>query len=392
MNELFDVAIVGGGLVGATMALSLAALDARIALIDATREHELLSERYLALSDSSICLLKHIGVWSFLHDVATPIKQIHVSKKNSFGITRLHAKDLNLDALGYVIPASQIQKALYQRLKQNPHITLIQPGFLHAVTQDKNKTYLSIRSDDGEYELQSSWVIAADGTHSLIRTLLDIPVNTVDYEQSALVTYTQLKHIKYGKDYVAYERFLEQGAIAMLPLRGDCVATIWTDSTKNIQDLIGLNDADFLDALQKSFGYRLGVLQKTYQRTMFPLRMVIAKESRKDRIFLLGNALHTVHPIASQGLNLSLLEISFMTEYFEVWKSFENYQHRPSQFNIELSKQLLTIFGSESFLLNMASSFGLVCLDLLRPLKKHFLQRAIGRVGRVPRLILENEG
>ena len=176
-----------------------------------------------------------------------------------------------------------------------------------ALLKKGDKATLSITTPQGERTLTASYIIGADGTHSTVRRLLQISADTLDYQQSALVTMTQLKRPHH---HIAYERFQKQGAIAMLPLSDEKTATIWTDSTENIAALMKLSEQEFIDQLQKQFGYRLGKLLQTGQRHHYPLHHLTAARTCQQRILLIGNAAHTLHPIAAQGFNLALAEIA----------------------------------------------------------------------------------
>jgi len=378
----YDIVIVGGGMVGAACAIALQSTGLRIALIDATASFSE-DHRLIALNHSSFSLLKNLGVWDQLEPFAAAIKEVHVSNRGHFGATRLSAQEMELSALGFVVPAKEINSALYARLNKTD---LLRPEKLISLTNEKNSIFLTLQNRT----LEATLLIAADGTHSTVRNLLAIPTDIIDYKQTALVTVTELQR---DHDNIAYERFLPNGAIAMLPLTGQRVATIWSGDEANVSQLLKLSDDEFLFELQKQFGYRLGRLQKVQQRFGYPLKFVHAKQYIKDNIILIGNAAHTVHPIAAQGLNLALYEIAVLAEHLRTQSSenlsLANLSNNLPQQNVSLnlSHRLTQLFSADFFLLHAARQAGMIGLDICGSVKKKFIRSALGRSGRVPTLL-----
>jgi 2-octaprenyl-6-methoxyphenol hydroxylase len=385
----FNITIIGGGMVGAALACALRDTPLQIALIDAAPLDSTEDARLIALNASSVCLFKNLGIWEKLAAHASAIKQIHVSQRRHFGVTRINAKDAKLDALGYVVPAQYINSALYDELSQLKNIHLFRPAQLKTLQQNNEKITLTINNAAKEQSLTTKIVLAADGTHSTIRELLGINAQTIDYQQSALVTITELQR---DHHHIAYERFQAQGAIAMLPLTEQRAATIWTSSHDEITHLLQLDDAEFLAQLQKNFGYRLGRLKKIGKRASYPLKMVQAAQQRKDNVLLLGNAAHTLHPIAAQGLNLALYEVACLAEYLaEQNPETLSLQHLPAfsqqqNFSSQLSHRLTWLFANDFFIVNIARQAGMIGLDLCTAAKQRFALQSIGRVGHIPRL------
>lgn len=377
----FDVIIIGGGMVGASLACALQKKNLNIALVDSSPSYLVEDERLIALNDNSACFFEKTGCWQALAPFAAPIQQIHVSHRGRFGMTRINAHDVQLPALGYVVPAKYINAVLNDTLIHSKHIQIIRPASLKALAQEKNAVTLTLSTQSGEIELQARRVIGADGTQSTVRQLLEIPTEKIDYQQSALVTVTELQR---DHQSIAYERFQESGAIAMLPLLDKKVATIWTDSRESINELMQLDDVAFLSQLQKQFGYRLGRLLSIGKRAVYPLQMILAKEHRKENVILIGNALHTLHPIAAQGLNLALFEVAVIAENL-IWE-----EYKPQTFNVQLSHRLTWLFSSDIFLLNKIRQLGLVGLDVFPTVKKRFIQHAMGKVGKLPALLLRD--
>jgi 2-octaprenyl-6-methoxyphenol hydroxylase len=391
----YDLVIVGGGLVGAGLAVALRNASLRIALIDARKpNHE--DPRLFALSVSSCQFLKNLGLWSKLAANASPIRQVHVSHQGYLSAVRLRCEDHQLPSLGHVIPAAFIEAALNAEL-QSETLTLIKPATLEKLEQDNGMATLILKTEVGEKILHAPIVIGADGTESTVRAQLNIPLTSFDYEQSAIVTKTLLQR---SHKHIAYERFTAHGAIAMLPLINDECATIWTADTASVAKLIALSEEDFLQALQKEFGYRLGRLKKISQRHVFPLRMVRAEKMVDQCVFLLGNAAHTLHPIAAQGFNLALYEVAELVDrIMEKLTKQERFSaadlppinaltRKQQAISIGVSHKLVSLFSKPSPLVSMALQFSMLGFDLLTPIKKKFIQRLTGQYGNVPRLLL----
>lgn len=363
----YDMVIVGGGMVGATLAVALQAQH-RVLLIDASPENKQ-DHRLIALSHPSVCLLKKLNTWGNLENVATPIHEVHVSKRRNLGITRISKDVLELDALGYVVPAKYINTALHDAIK----VDIIRPGILKKFHQDADQVYFSVETDGELKDFTANYMVAADGSHSFVREDLHISTEKLDYEQSAIVTTTKLQRSHHN---IAYERFLDEGAIAMLPLEDDKVATIWTVPNHLVNELLALDDETFLQRLQKNFGYRLGRLKEVSKRYSYPLHFIKANENQKDRIILIGNALHTMQPIAAQGLNIALHEITILMDYFSKPIS-GRINFSKSDIPTKLSHHLSSIFSTDFFCWNVVRQTSMMAFDLFPSLKKYFLQRVM---------------
>jgi 2-octaprenyl-6-methoxyphenol hydroxylase len=378
----FDIAIIGGGMVGAALAVSLKNTHLNIVLIDATASSDFSDDsRLIALNETSISFLEQLNVWPALESYAAPIERIHVSHRGHFATTRIDCKELNVRALGYVVPAKYINTALYSALAESNNITLIRSAKLETFTQFDEYISLTIQHDVAKKSLQADVVLGADGSFSTVRDILGISIEKIDYQQSALVTSTLLQRDHHN---TAYERFLEDGAIAMLPLPGNQAATIWTGSNKAIANLMNLSDDVFLKTLQHYFGYRLGRLLSTEKRATYPLQLLRAKQIIKQNVLLIGNAAHTFHPIASQGLNLALYEVAQLRMFFLHAKekiSFHDLRVDRSQehFSKQLSHHLTWIFSRDYFMLNTVRQIGMIGLDILPSLKRRFALGAMGK-------------
>jgi len=389
MTIHYDLIIVGGGLVGAGLAAALQDSSWKIALIDA-REPSNNDQRLFALNHSSCEFLQNVGVWSVLKAHTTPIQQVHVSRRGHFGAVRLHASDVNLASLGHVIPAYQIEKALNEKLATLTNVAVYRPALLKQLTQTNDAVTLTIATKTNEEQiLHAAFVMGADGTDSTVRQQLSLTTKCIDYQQTALVAHITLQR---SHQHIAYERFNDKDAIAMLPLPNNQCAMIWSGEQSDIAHLMQQSDADFLQTLQRSFGYRLGRLQAVGKRFHYPLRMVTTEKNAAGRVLLLGNSAHTLHPIAAQGLNLALYEVAALVEKIQSnqldLNQLSNELQTQQAASMRLSHHLAEFIANDSPLASCFVQLGMLGLDTLRPLKKQFITRMIGKAGRVPRLLL----
>lgn len=382
---MFDIVIVGGGMVGASLASSLRDSNLSVALIEPRPPQSFKDPRLIALNYSSCCLYQNIGIWEELSPFRSEIQEVHVSHRGHFGATRIKAFDVNLPFLGSVIPALNINQVLYNKMGKTSFFC---PAKVSSLNILKDHTEVVLEVEGESKTILGKVIIGADGTDSTVRQLLNFKVKQYDYQQKALVTITELNHSHHS---IAYERFLDEGAIAMLPLVGNRVATIWSAGAKLIDDLQRLTEEEFLGLLQKQFGFRLGKLKRVHQRFVFPLHAIWVENSIQDNVILIGNAAHTLHPIAAQGLNLALYEVAYLAEQFLDKKNrlltmLKTKQH---QLSYTLSHYLSLFFSSDLSLVSPFRQMGLLLLNYVPPLKKNFGLHAMGRVGHIPFLMRE---
>lgn len=396
----YDLIIVGGGVVGAGFAAGLKHSGLNIALVDA-RLPSNEDPRLFGMNVSACEFLTNLGVWPELAPYASPIKQVHVSHRGHFGAVRLHHDEAGLSSLGHVIPASQIEKALNACLDELQNADIYRPARLTGLTQADGMAELTLETDDGRKTIRSAIVIGADGTGSTVRKLMNIDTDVVDYDQCAIVTRVQLKR---PHDGIAYERFLQHGAIAMLPLPDNQCACIWSAGRKESERLNSLSDEDYLQELQRLFGFRLGKLQAIKTRHLFPLQMVRAQKIHDGSVLLLGNSAHTLHPIAAQGFNLALFEVATLIDGInerlaqcqtlachDLFNMLEQARQQQTV-SMNVSHWLTQLFSRDTLPVNCLLSLGMTGFDMLTPLKKKFIGLMTGRAGRVPSLLMRQNG
>lgn len=399
-NNSFDIVICGAGLIGACLALALAPLSLRVAVTEAlplNAQLDLQADgRSLALNYASVKILEAIGVWPLLKKHAEAIKMVHVSEQGYFGKLRFKAEDEQVDALGFVVPAPLLGAMLNQALLAQSGISVFNPARVsdlvfmplrQKATQDPSAE-VTLQTDAGEQKVTARLVIAADGVNSSLRELMGITAQTKNYGQSALATRVTTT---LPLNNVAYERFIQAGALALLPLAAKQAALIVTGSDSFIHELQSLDDNSFLRKVQNFFGQRLGNFLRVEKRHVYPLKSVIAEQQVKANFILLGNAAHAIHPIAAQGFNFGLQDVALLAELItkavadqcdftelSYLQAYEEQRKKSQRQIINFTHHLLTIFSPDFLPLTLTRSAALKFIDLLPPLKHRLAKRLMG--------------
>ena len=388
-NDHYDILIAGAGAVGAALACALAGSNYRIGIIEAIpleRAGQTTHDgRGLALSLGTREKLAACGVWSLLEECANPIEQIHVSHRGHFGIVRLDAGRLGLPALGYVVPALRLGRALLDTLEQSDNIDLICPATLVALNQEDDCARVMLETDAGRRELSTRLLVGADGSQSRVRELCDIGTTIHDYGQTAIVSdvLTAQPH-----NNTAYERFTDSGPFALLPLRdGRCVSVCCLQH-ETATRVMAASDQEFLHILEQRFGRRLGSFNEAGERRSYPLRLIESERQQQGRILLLGNSVHTIHPNAAQGFNLGLHDASALADILlqqhgdpgadHVLRCYLDERMPVQKRVIRFTHTLAWLFYQPHPLLGPLRTLGMLGLDMLPALQNAFARRAAG--------------
>ncbi len=315
MTHLFDVTVVGSGLVGSSLAIALHDSGLNVALVEAAapgipaqpRE----DERNLALARASTTALQTLGVWPRLAAAATPIRRIHVSRAGEFGALRLDAARAGVDSLGCVVPARALAAALQQELDLCSGLQRYVPAQLCDFRVSAGQVDLSLRTPGGETAIATRLLVGADGTASQVRALAGIGVDTVDYAQTLFVCSLLPQRLLDGQ---AYERFSDSGPVALLPLAERRAGFVLSVPAAEAAAVAALDDAGFLAHAQQRFGWRAGRFSRPGRRSAHPIRRVVAHGLTAPRCVLVGNAAQTIHPIGAQGFNLGLRDALTLAE------------------------------------------------------------------------------
>lgn len=402
MNKTdFDIVIVGGGMVGASLACALGDSALNIAVIEAIPPGDpgqpSYDDRSIAIAYSSRYIFEGIGVWnSIAQRAACPIEHIHISDRGHFGFTRLHAADMQLEALGYVVESRALGAALYEAMSGYNNITLISPASVVDVVVKKNEVTLTIDADGQTSSLTALLAVAADGGDSPLRRAVGIDATTHHYGQSAVIANVTPER-EHGN--VAYERFTATGPLALLPMTGNRCAVVWSTPSSDVDTLLGWDDDTWLAELQTRFGDRLGRFSQAGKRIAFPLALTRVQKSVVARVALIGNAARTVHPVAGQGFNLGLRDVATLAQVvvdarrsgkdfgsLDVLVPYDRWRQRDNKRVSSFTDGLIRIFTNENLPLTLARNLGLSFVNLFPGIKRTFIKRTSGLNGRLPRL------
>lgn len=304
--ETADIAIVGGGLVGSSLACALEATGCRTVLIEAAplpAASAGFDQRKLALAGQSLEALRRLGVLQLLTTAPTPIERIHISRVGDFGRVLLKASDFGHDAFGAVVLAQDLGLALSQRVDALQHTMRICPATVNGIVNGADGVTLQVKAPHGDVALRARWVVAADGTNSFIRQSCGIGTIEHDYRQTLFVCSVQAEKASNG---TAYERFSSQGPVAMLPMADGRYGSVCGVASAQAEAVSQFSDTAFAEYLQSRFGWRIGKILRVGTRSHYPIKRVLADRLSAESVFILGNAAQTIHPIGAQGFNLGL--------------------------------------------------------------------------------------
>jgi len=395
--ESVDITIVGGGMVGASLAVMLAGLHLRVVLIEAT-PHDAAAqpsfdERTTALSNGSRRILETVGVWSAVAAVATPIAKIHISDRGHFGFARIDAAEQNLAALGYVVPNRALGAALWTALSASPSVRVYCPAAVRAVIPGEDAVLLTVVSNGAETSLSTRLVVAADGAQSVVRDAFGVTVSVRDYGQTAVITAVLPQRFH---DNVAYERFTASGPLALLPLAdGRCTLVLTLDPAQ-AELALSWSDEQFLAELQRRFGFRLGRFLQVGRRVSYPLALTRSARTSAGRCAIVGNAAQALHPVAGMGFNLGLRDAASLAELIAdqpgdagrstLLAAYDAWRAADRRGIIAFTDGLVRMFSSPSGGIRRLRDLGLLAFDLLPPAKAALSLLSTGAAGRSPKL------
>lgn len=383
-----DILIIGGGLIGASLALTLRETPWQVTVVDA---HPLATEiqsnfdaRSLALSMASVRILQGIGLWEQVLSYACPIKKIHVSEQARFGRLCLGGQG---ETLGHVVEMQYLSHALAQQLPNPPFLC----GKVTAIDPELNSA--TVLSDTRELQIKARLIVAADGTESSVRTLCGIKATQKDYPQTALIANIGLTR---SHQHIAYERFTPSGPLAMLPMNDDRAALVWSVSPGEAGRLQTLDEAAFLSALQRAFGYRLGRFASVGRRICYPLRQVMNEKQYVKSIVFIGNAAHTLHPAAGQGFNLGLRDVAMLAQCIHqrglsplMLNDYATARLGDQQNIAQLTDGLVRLFTCRLPFIGLVRQLGLVAMEHFSPFKSVLMRYAGGFGGVLPDLVCQ---
>jgi len=388
----YDLVIIGGGLVGGSLACALAKTSLRLCVVEAvpprSEAQPSYDERVIALSWGGRRIFEGIGLWEAIAAGAEPIRQIHISDRGRFGFTRLDHREEGVTALGYVAPAHRLGLAIQGGLAG---VEMLCPARLLGARVRPDHVALEVAVGDDSRLLETRLLVAADGGDSSVRKGLGLAVREYGYGHEALITTVTPTRPRPG---VAFERFTETGPLALLPMTEGRYSVVWTLREGEAAGWLDRSEREFLAGLQDRFGYRLGRFIRPGRRLTYSLKLVLAREPVRRRLVLIGNAAHTLHPVAGQGFNLGLRDVAALAEVLaeaartggdpgdeRVLGAYRDLRGRDQSTVVAATDALARIFVNPWLPVRWARDLGLLSLELAPGLRRFVARHFMGLTG-----------
>lgn len=390
----YDILIIGGGLVGASLAACLARAPAiRIGVVEKFPPpqqegyfHPSYDARNTALANGTCHVFDQLGLWRAMREHAEPITTIEITNQGGFGRAVIRAHEERVRALGYVIENRWIGKILYQHLRGCANVDFRAPAEVISLHYEQERMRAAL--DDGS-DVCAPLVVIADGAQSNTRQMLGIGAQVTDYGQVAVVTTVTPDK---PHNNVALERFTPTGPLAILPQTDNRLGLTWCHDPHTAQQLMSMADEEFMRALERAAGNSIGQLVKVGKRFSYPLSLTLADEQIRPNVVVLGNAAHGLHPVAGQGFNMAMRDVAVLVQTLcaarecqQSWgdvKLLQRYFQRRKldQFNtIQFSDKLTHLFSNHNPWLSLLRNSGLVLFDTLQGTKRFVARYAMGR-------------
>lgn len=395
-----DLAVVGGGMTGLVFASAAAGAGAEVALIDPLplplSASAPFDGRVTAIARASRYLLDGIGLWAALEKDAQPIVDIEVSEHASSSRVFYDHREVGGEPLGHIVENRAIRTALVEsvRTQSSGNLHVAMPDRVSRLARTSERAVIELESGD---RIAASLIVGADGRNSLCRQDADIGVMRFDYAQTGIVA--TIAHEKPHQG-LAVERFFPDGPLAILPMSGDRSSIVWAADDELADTLVDLADDDFLGELEERFDRRLGAISLAGPRFHYPLSMAQAHRYTDDRLALIGDAARSIHPIAGQGWNLALRDVAALAECTidalrlgldpgspSVLRHYERWRRFDSLALIAITDGLNRLFANDVLPLKLIREWGLSLVERTPPVKRFFMQHAMGLIGDLPRLM-----
>lgn len=398
----FDLVVIGGGLVGLTVAIGAGKLGLNVAVIERTTEKNVTKPafdgRACALAFATTEMLDALGIWQYMEKESGPINEIRVSdgpigRPSPFFLHFDH-KSLGDGPLGHMVENRHIRIALFKAMKGMKTVQLFAPDEVASVERDKLSAAVTLKSGA---ILKTRLVVAADGKRSITRQNAGISQTEWGYDQVGIVC--AIEH-ELSHDGIAHERFLPSGPFAILPLKGNRSSLVWTEKTHLEKAIMGLSDKGFESEVSRRVGDFLGKVKVKGGRWSYPLSLSFADRYTDTRLALVGDAAHAIHPIAGQGLNMGLRDVAALLETIkdridlgldigssDALDAYASWRHFDNATLMGVTDALNRLFSNHSRALGHVRDLGLAAVNQIPPLKNFFMSHARGTVGHLPRLL-----
>ncbi len=403
-NISADIVIVGGGMVGATLACALGDSSLKVVLLEAGSGQYELPEtgfelRVSAITRASQRIFETLGVWpGIVARRMSPYRDMHVWDATGSGVIHFDSAELGEATLGHIIENNVITAALYERLNAFKNINVITKAQTTSITIDAENASVALKNGDC---IKTKLIVGADGSRSGIRQQFNISVRGWDYDHTAVVTYVKTEK---PHQETAWQRFLPTGPLAFLPLPDNHCSIVWSTQADQARQLVEMPDDAFCSSLADAFDHTLGEIELTGPRACFPLRFFVANEYVKPRLALVGDAAHTIHPLAGQGVNLGLADVASLAEVLmdavtegkdpgamSVLRRYERWRMADSASLFVAMDGIKRLFSSQHAGVRWLRNVGLSLTNSIAPVKNHLVRSAMGLnengiEGHLPRL------
>ena len=397
-TEHYDIVIAGGGMIGTSLALALAPLGLRIAVVEAVaRKDELqpsFDDRSTALSRSTQRMFEAMGLWDEVVAASTPISTIHVSDKGRFGFSHINAAEQGVEALGYVVINRVLGGVLQAKLYAAQGVDVFCPARIESIDLGPDEACAKLRGPDGEKTLTCKLLVASDGANSAVREMMGISAQKHAYEQRAIIG--NLLPEK-PLDNRAFERFTPQGPLAILPVADERAGFVWIVAEHDAERVLDLNDDEFLAEIQEQFGYRLGKFSHVGKRAGYPLVLSKALRLTAARSVLIGNSAHGLHPVSAQGFNLGMRDVAALCDCIAdsddadpgsgvLLDRYAEWRRSDQKKLVHFTDNLVRLFGSTRPGIRTLRNIGMIGFDLIPGVRPTFAKHTMGLAGELPRL------
>lgn len=398
-QQTADVIIVGGGMVGATLALALIDTGLDIALIEArepekvTRKSEV-EMRVSAVSRASQRIFDNLGAWDAMAELRVcPYREMRVWDSAGSGAVHFDSAEIGEANLGWIIENRVIQQALWGQFHRYDNLRVLCPAAIETVELERGGARVTL---DKNVQIEAPLLVGADGSQSRVRETAGIATTGWAYGQKAVVATVRCEQ---EHQHTAWQRFLPTGPLAFLPLADGRCSIVWSTGTEHAEELLGLADEDFLETLSVAFDHRLGAVIETGPRAAFDLRLQNSQRYVQPNLALVGDAAHVVHPLAGQGVNLGLLDAASLAQTIEnalnagrspgallVLRRYERWRRGDNMLMMAATDGIQRLFSNEVATLGWVRNTGLDVFDSITPLKNLISRQASGLEGELPRL------